>query len=277
MLSTNGQEEQQLYVRNYKPTDIFMTADVPTPRRKVVDRNRSSVFDTDPVAPTERSPFKKDHMASDIFFGGYPVKFGGYEPSANAPRRSRGEAKEEQASFHQEKQEQIHYETPAPNHYEPVEQSHAEYIAEQINRSHEHVPENSKLNHQISSVFDCDKEVQVRGARRHYQTRQHSDIFHQDNEVPKERRVHHHEQEEDRQWVPSVKQSSRSTSFSNIFGECAEIDREVRDAQPKIYKDKKMGTIEKLTRISGLPSENLNRSSRGKRRQPGELGSQIWF
>ncbi|KAJ3261002.1 hypothetical protein HK103_006957 [Boothiomyces macroporosus] len=271
MLSTNGQEEQPLYARNYKPTDIFMTTDVPTPRRKVVDRNRSSVFDMDPAAPIERSPYKKDHMASDIFFGGYPVKFGGYEPSVNAPRRSRGEAKEDSHELYHEEKQDNHCKVPA--NYEPAEPNHAE----QINRSHEYVPENAKPIHQISSVFDCDKQVPVRGARRHYQSRQHSDIFHQDNEPHRERRIHQHEQEEERQWVPSVKQSSRSTSFSNIFGDCPDIDRQVREAQPKIYKDKKMDTMEKLTRISGLPSENLNRASKGKRRQSGEVGSQIWF
>ncbi|KAJ3268838.1 hypothetical protein HDV01_002157 [Terramyces sp. JEL0728] len=291
MLSTNDQE-QSLYLRNYKPTDIFMTSDVPAPRRKVVDRNRSSVFDADPVAQTERPPFKKDHMASDIFFGGYPVKFGGYEPTVSATRRSRGEEPylERQEQFaerpeqHVERQEAPSQYVNQPAQFETAAQSHAgilfltqEYIADQINRSSEYESENAKSNHQISAVFDCDKAIPVRGARRHYQSRQHSDIFHQDNESPRERRIHHHEQEEDRQWVPSVKQSSRTTSFSNIFGDCPEIDRQVREAQPKIFKDQKVGMMEKLTRISGLPSDNLNRPLKGKRRQPGEAGSQIWF
>lgn len=96
--------------------------------------------------------------------------------------------------------------------------------------------------------------------------------------MPGRRRYEAPKDEEERQWVPSVKQGSASTSFSNLFGDYPEIDREERAREPKRTPETTMDRLEKLSRVSGLSSSNLNRSARGKgRRGAQELGSQIWF
>ncbi len=83
--------QQDSYPRNYKATDIFnLQPDAnATGKRRVFDRNRSSVFDADAPSPTVTP--RKDRMASDIFFGGNSpaaARFGGYEPSTGNSRRS---------------------------------------------------------------------------------------------------------------------------------------------------------------------------------------------
>lgn len=106
--------EDSLYVRNYKPTDIFFSKqEASIPKKRVTDRNRSSVFDTDLQAPSK--PTRIDRMASDVFFGGnVSTRFGDYEPSVSAPRRSSAGRSSQQdsidASIHAQNEELLRME-----------------------------------------------------------------------------------------------------------------------------------------------------------------------
>ena len=88
----NDIEQEDLYVRGYKPTDIFNLAPLPnvTGKRQIVDRNRSSVFNNDSKTDyyQQSTPLKNDRMKSDIFFSPTAAKFGQYEPSVGNSRRS---------------------------------------------------------------------------------------------------------------------------------------------------------------------------------------------
>ena len=88
----NDTEQEDVYVRGYKPTDIFNLAPLAntTGKRQIVDRNRSSVFNNDSNSNSyhQLSPLKKDRMKSDIFFSPNAAKFGQYEPSVGNSRRS---------------------------------------------------------------------------------------------------------------------------------------------------------------------------------------------
>ncbi|KAI8894762.1 hypothetical protein BC833DRAFT_603635 [Globomyces pollinis-pini] len=319
---TSDDQEQSLYVRNYKPTDIFGLNEEPqAPRRDVIDRNRSTVFDRDPVsAVVSRTNSKKDFMASDIFFGGNsPAKtrFGSYEPSGAAPRRhtprdsSARQTPATQIPFNQPSVNQAptpvadvadshaearndyqnHHEQEHSGHeqdnYSANEYSQAQSDYNQAKESYDYEQHNFSAQQPISSVFEseAEKELTARGARRHFQQRHQSDIFNQDQSVSqqtsRERRAQVPAPEE-RHWVPSVKQGSRTTSFSNIFGDCPDIDRENREALPRRVEQKQLDQEELLSRVSGLSSSNLNRLGRGKGRRSiggnGEgVGSQIWF
>lgn len=105
-------EFDDIYVKAYKPTDIFNLAPQPVVygKRQIVDRNRSSLFKNEEgqaqnmryllgfsctyIAPFSSSTgnlYKPDRMASDIFFGGNSgpaERFGTYSPSTGISRRS---------------------------------------------------------------------------------------------------------------------------------------------------------------------------------------------
>jgi hypothetical protein len=263
--------------KNYKPTDIFHLSPQGASPRKVLDRNRSSVFDLDPVE-SKVSP-RVDRMASDLFFVKQNAPtFGSYQPSVGQARRSTPRDKPEPA---------------APEiQAEPTEPSIREYEyqekVEETRQEPESVPEYGNQYREyeeyvtkpqpISSIFDADTAVPLRGSRRHFQQQQSVGIFESEVEPPpRVERFVRHEAPEEKSWVPSVKQTSQSTSFSNLFGDWAEIDRSNRDAEPKRGFKQTYTNVEKLTRVSGLSSEDLNRSIRGKGRRSNANESQIWF
>ena len=166
-------------------------------------------------------------------------------------------------------QQQQQYEQLQQQHQE---QSISDYQASSASRS-------------ISNVFEAANEgfVNLRGARRHYsQYQPTSDIFFRaSDEVPTPRRKQSLPQTgayEPPQWVPSVKMTGKSTSFSNIFGDAPAIDAEVRSEQPARSPQKSFDSREKLVHTFGLSSSDMNREHRGKgsRRSVGGA-SQIWF
>lgn len=87
--------------RNDKRSDIFFreASRVAIPTRTILDRNRSSVFDNEPVE--YRKNYRENRHGSDIFFSGnQPTKFGSYEPSVSAQKRT--PIKQERQNYEQE-------------------------------------------------------------------------------------------------------------------------------------------------------------------------------
>jgi hypothetical protein len=134
----------------------------------------------------------------------------------------------------------------------------------------------------ISSVFNMDSEESFRPARRYYGYSAPTDIFNQKSIQELERKPMRESREKEipreNTFVPSVRQFRNQTSFSQLFGDCPEIDRQVRASEPRRTKEKRLSNVEKLQRTCGLSSDDSNRSTRGKARGAGTgLGSQIWF
>ena len=116
------EQPEDVYVRGYKPTDIFNLAplaNVPG-KRQIVDRNRSSVFgNNSDDGNLAQSASKPDRMKSDIFFGGNSAstaRFGGYEPSVGTSNSRRSSAKDLYERQHQQQQQ-------APLHDDAVQYS----------------------------------------------------------------------------------------------------------------------------------------------------------
>lgn len=268
---------------NYKTTDIFHLApdSTQTGKRRVVDRNQSSVFGGSIQAPTQ---VKKDRMASDIFFGGNVdanARFGGYESSIGGSSR-RSSAKE----LYQQKEtrpapveRQPEYDAPVDQGIQRISNFIEDYTRDanydyQPNEAQQQYHEN-KQQSSNSNVFESsEQEYALRGARRHYQQRQQSsDIFFQQDAPPAGRRQSYTSTYQEPQWVPSIKVATKPSSFSNIFGDGVE------GSQTSLRQERG----EKAVHVSGLSSDTLNRDRRGKGgRRAGPAGSgsttsQIWF
>jgi hypothetical protein len=102
--------------RNDKRSDIFFreASQVATPTRTILDRNRSSVFDNDPV--DYRKNYRENRHSSDIFFSGnQPTKFGNYEPSVSAQKRTPIKQQETQNYVHNELSREHQLEQDAAN------------------------------------------------------------------------------------------------------------------------------------------------------------------
>jgi hypothetical protein len=91
MLSNNYQSESAEQFngsRNNTKSDIFfLQTEKATPKKVSMDRNRSTVFDKEPI---ELKQVNRPHrLNSDIFFCGNPelARFGNYVPSMAAPKR----------------------------------------------------------------------------------------------------------------------------------------------------------------------------------------------
>lgn len=278
-------EFDDIYVKGYKRTDIFNLAPdvIPYGKRQVVDRNRSSLFKSE-SSQNENSqmPPKKDRMASDIFFGGNvdpATRFGAYQPSNGNSRRSSAAAKYE-ADHHEQTIAQAEHHEQAPRDTLPPS-SESRYYSSQPDL----YSDASSKNLYISNVFEgANQSVSLRGARRHYAQHQPaSDIFFQNNSseptslVARNASATSFAAQEQPQWVPSVKMSSQSTSFSNIFGGSAEIDSQNRADLPSRSPKKVVAHQEKLSRTFGVSSESGNRDRRGKGGRRDTSTSQIWF
>ena len=292
----NGNQDR--YPKHYQKTDIFNLSPLATPQRRAqVDRNKSSVFGTD-AAPTQTP--RKDHMASDIFFGGNTTqKFGGYEPSFSqkssvsqlreeerfreaeraaleaaeiAAYRKQEEAarKElEDARYAQDQDSVAYQQGKNPvliTEYQPDEDLYHQTEAELYSQSGQEVYQPERL---ISNVFE-DQQSYTRGSRRHFQSgQQTSDIFFQNEAPPPRQYVQEaYQTESSSSYRPSVKMSSsHSSSYSNIFGD--------GDGSSNVVSEKLMSNHE-LDRVSGLSSGDLNKDKRGRGRR-GVTTSQIFF
>jgi hypothetical protein len=219
-------------------------------------------------------------MASDLFFVKQNApSFGSYQPSVGQARRSTPRDKPEPVAP-QEHNEPEESSIRDYEYQERVEETRPEpeFVREEPVKQYQEYEEYVSKPQAISSIFDADSPVPLRGSRRHFQRNQATNIFETEVEpAPKIERLVRHEAPEEKSWVPSVKQTSQSTSFSNLFGDWAEIDRANRDAEPKRATKQSYSNVEKLTRVSGLSSEDLNRSIRGKGRRSNANESQIWF
>jgi hypothetical protein len=106
----------------------------------------------------------------------------------------------------------------------------------------------------------------VKGARRQFAQRQQStDIFFQKDDFPSSRSSLAAPSQE---WVPSVKITTPSASFSNIFGHQAEQNDHVK-------------TLPKKTsgpgQTFGVSSEKINRQRQARGGVRSTSKSQIWF
>jgi hypothetical protein len=62
-----------------------------------------------------------------------------------------------------------------------------------------------------------------------------------------------------------------------LFGSWPEIDRSNLVDQPKRGKKLDLSNIDKISRVSGLSSTDLNKATRGKSLKNTQMKSQIWF
>lgn len=300
MLSQQGNhdnEQEDVYVRGYKPTDIFNLAPPANApgKRLIVDRNRSSVFNNDSASDVyqQAAPLKNDRMKSDIFFAPATARFGQYEPSLGNSRRS--SARDLYQAPSQEYHETSNFDTVLEPKQEEAHYEHENYHEENLAAATAAVNEESyreqsindyqsnSYRNSISNVFEAqDANASLRGARRHYsQYQSTSDIFFRANEdapTPRRKQSISSTPYEPPQWVPSVKMTGKSTSFSNIFGDAPNIDAEVRKEYPPRSPEKSFDNREKLIHTFGLSSEDMNRQRRGKGARRGTGGAtQIWF
>lgn len=274
MLSQNEEEQEAKYVRSYKRTDIFNLAPLPGSKqnggvgggkRLMGDRNKSSL-DFDSLNNYQNSqsshPPHTDRMKSDIFFAGGGGA--GYDPSTGVSRRSSARDVYEQQAQQSKVQEYDNeqYEAPAAGHND-LYQHHDEQFPATNSRS-------------ISSVFEAASEPvpTTRGARRHYsQYQPTSDVFFQSNAPEKRQQpIPTAPFNEPSQWAPSVKMTSKSSSFSNIFGSPSTTSLEKDDSR-------RAGQPKHLDHYTfGMSSEQMNRDRRGKgAKRQSSTQSQIWF
>jgi hypothetical protein len=252
--------------QTYKPTDIFHLAPQKQSERHVVDHNRSTVFDEQPNPVLAK---KVDRMASDLFF------LQGYQPSVGISRRSSPkEVREEHAD-----------ERFTENHYSPQDFRQPTLTPrEDLNQSlygQDSMTSRQELTRRDSatSLFGPEHQPLPRGSRRHFDHRTSSSIFESEgasvNSFTPRQSIASLELGEDRQWVPSVKQSQNtSTSFSNLFGDYQPIDHQNRRKEVKRVQKPVLSREERL-RVFGLSSQDMHREREFKKR--GVTDSQIWF
>jgi hypothetical protein len=237
MLSNNQEQHASYASIKHRKTDLFSLQPQDGPTRRPADRNRSSLFQND--EPIARAT-KVDRMKSDIFFSEYV-------PSGpSAPKRQEIKVEEKANTYDQEAQyyadEQTHY---APQetqqyaqepHYIPQEysQNEIQYAREQAQYQEPAAEpdyyDNSTASRRAaivkafkSNVFEDEAVQTPRGARRHYNVSQQSDIFHR-SDVPAGRYARVNEQTE----VKSTRVEVHSSSFANIFGAADEQNEGTR-------------------------------------------------
>lgn len=208
-----------------------------------------------------KSVRRNDRMKSEIFFG--------YEPSLSLSN-SNSRRSSADADANAERKEDLNDELNLGRKDEDLG---------------DYPPSNSRS---ISSVFETDSSSSsvFKGARRHYSRHQTtSDIFFRSSghdeqpSVSRKQPLPPTAAYQAPQWVPSVKMSSKSTSFSNIFGASPDIDAQVRSEHPVRSPRKTFEAREKMVHTFGLSSSDMNRQHRGKgaRRAVGGPSQISWF
>ena len=214
----------------HRKTDLF-GAQEDTSEAPVArkDRNRSSVFAPD---TPKRASAKQDRMASNIFFN--ETSRDVYVPS-QAP---------------QQREQHLRDTKPEPSAY-LYDGDYGTNRRAALQKAFR------------SNVFEEEALPESRGRRHFAATHQDQDVF-SHHEAP----VRHIAKPVVEQQPVHQRSSSRSTSFSNLFGDAASQAQSFHE--PSYPADTH-------SRVGGLPSDHLNRGNRGKGGvRPSQWGSQLW-